>query len=172
MAEPIPIAVPPASDPFAYQPPFRQRRNPARFWTIIAVATGLLLVALNIALILLGGIDGIAARINGSSGRAAAPSPLHIVSIGPPERRRLDSGHMILTVSGRIENPTNATLPVPDVRATIVDANGRTLYRWTIPAPTPQLGSHATVGFDAVAVDAPAQGRTLRLGLIPPGQMP
>src|SRR3546814_3145509 len=63
--EPAGPAVVPDINPFAHEPPFRPRRNPARRWTMVAVAGAVALIALNIGLVTMGGIDGIAARLGG-----------------------------------------------------------------------------------------------------------
>ncbi len=47
-------AVLPAITPFAHEPPFRPRRNPARMWTITAVSVAVALIGLNIGLFMLG----------------------------------------------------------------------------------------------------------------------
>src|SRR3546814_7842179 len=64
--EPAGPAVVPDINPFAHEPPFRPRRNPARRWTMVAVAGAVALIALNIGLVTMGGIDGIAARLGRS----------------------------------------------------------------------------------------------------------
>lgn len=160
-----PSALPPMT-PFAHEPPFRPRRNPARRWTIIAIAVGAVLLAINAALLMLGGIDGISSRLIGQPVIAHAESPLQLAPTGPPERRRLDSGHEILTIAGRIDNPSDLTTVIPDIRAELLNAEGRTIYSWIIPAPAPRLQGGASIPFDGVTVDVPPQASRMRLSFV------
>lgn len=156
-------AVLPDITPFAHEPPFRPRRNPARMWTIIAVAGAITLIGLNMGLLMMGGIDGISARLRGEALVNKPDSLLRLTPTNAPERRRLLNGHEILTVTGRIDNPTSSSLPVPDIRAELLDTDGKAIYSWTIPAPTKNLAAGASIPFDGVTVDVPEQASRMRL---------
>lgn len=162
---PGPAALP-VIDPFAYQPPFRPRRNKARMWTIAAVAIAVVLVALNIALWTLGGIDGISARLTGAPVVSTTESLLQLAPTSAPERRRLASGHEILSVTGRVDNPTSTTLPIPDIQAELLSREGKPIYSWVIPAPAPSLDGGASIPFDGVTVDVPAEANRVRLSFV------
>ncbi len=73
------------------------------------------------------------------------------------------SGHEILTVTGRIDNPTSSTLWVPDIRAELLTSDGKPIYAWTIPAPAPNLGAGSSMPFDGVTVDVPQEANRMRL---------
>ena len=157
-------AVLPDIRPFAHEPPFRPRRNPARMWTMIAAGVAVLLVALNVGVLMLGGFGGISERLWGQRAVAATPDTLlRLVPTGAPERRHLASGHEILTVTGRIDNPTATALPIPDIRAELLTAQGKPIYGWTIPAPAPSVSAGASMPFDGVTVDVPAEANRMRL---------
>lgn len=170
-APPVPPPPPPqpAIDAYDYAPPFRPRRNPARMWTIAAIAVSILLIALILSLWFLGGAEGIRARLKGGPiASVAAVAPLRLAPAGAPERRQLDSGHEILSVSGRIENPASHSQKVPDIRAELVDSRGATVYEWIIPAPLPKLAAGGSASFDGVTVDVPPTAARVRLSFASP----
>src|SRR5436853_6476166 len=113
-------------DAFAHQPPFRPRRNPARLWTIIAVVAAVLMLAATAAIYSFGvpelGVD------IALPGRGATPLKLEFQA----ENRTLESGNALLTVTGRIINPTSSVQRVPQLRAEVRDAAGKTVYSWSI----------------------------------------
>src|SRR3546814_3767798 len=91
--EPAGPAVVPDINPFAHEPPFRPRRNPARRWTMVAVAGAVALIALNIGLVTMGGIDGIAARLGGRTVNSAPAALPQRAPTGGTEGRGLDKGY-------------------------------------------------------------------------------
>jgi len=145
-------------DPFAHEPPFRPRRNRARMWTWAAAIFAVLAVAAT-GLLLAFGTDGIASRL----GLAAPEVPLTIQVTRKPERRTMASGNELLAVTGRVLNPTNQPQTVPDIRAELRDAQGRTVYGWTITRPVHQLPAGGSADFDSAAVDVPRGSRALNL---------
>lgn len=145
-------------DPFAHEPPFRPRRNPMRIMTWAAIAFAVVAVGITIALMVLG-TNGIASRL----GLAAPDAPLTIQVTRKPERRVMASGNELLAVTGRIVNPTDQLQSVPDIRAELRDAQGRTVYGWTITRPVKQLPPGGTADFDSAAVDVPRGARALNL---------
>lgn len=169
-APPAPPPPPqPAIDAYDYAPPFRPRRNPARMWTMAAIAASILLIALILALWFLGGAEGIRSRLLGEPiAPVTAVAPLRLAPAGAPERRRLESGHEILSISGRIENPASHSQKVPDILAELVDATGATVYQWVIPAPLPVLAAGEATGFDGVTVDVPTTAARVRLSFAAP----
>src|SRR3546814_14652468 len=100
----------------------------------------------------MGGIDGIAARLGGQPVISDPASLLQLAPTGAPERRRLDKGYEILTVTGRMDNPTRTELPVPDIRAELVSRDDQQLSAWTIGAPAPTLEEGDSLPFDGVTV--------------------
>lgn len=146
-------------DPFAHAPPFRPRRNRARFWTGAAIAFAVLALAAMAALLMFGGGGSLASRL----GITAPEVPLTIQVTRKPERRTMASGNELLAVTGRIINPTNTVQPVPDIRAELRDSQGRTVYGWTITRPVRQLAAGASANFDSAAVDVPRGSRALNL---------
>src|SRR5262249_38812180 len=97
--EPRPQA--PEINPYAPEPPFRPRRNPARTWTLLAVAVAVLLLAGAVAVAWFG-----PRLFAGWAGSGATESPLMLQVVRKPERRTLATGNELFAVSGRIVNPT------------------------------------------------------------------
>jgi hypothetical protein len=156
---PAPPPQPENYDAFAHEPPFRPRRNPARMWTMIAVAAALLMLAATAAVYSFGmpqlGVD------IALPGRGATPLKLDHYTA---ENRTLASGNALLTVTGRISNPTREVQRVPQLRAEVRDTAGKVIYSWSISPPVSELqpGQSATV--NAAQMDVPTgSGRKLRL---------
>lgn len=165
VAEPAPPVRPAAEaedepSPFAHEPPFRPRRNPARMWTIVAV----------VLFVLLGG--GIAALAwfgppQLAGGAAPSETGLDVQLVRQPERRTLESGHELLSITGRIVNLTDVEQPVPDIRAELRNAQGSVVYDWTIQAPQRRLPARETVEFNSAEIDIPRSAEELNLAFVP-----
>lgn len=138
----------------------RPRRDPARRWTIAAVAAALAMIAAIVALTLLGS-PGTLARLGLPV--ADAGDALVIDLPREPERRELASGNELFALAGRVTNPTEGELRVPDIVAELRDAQGRTIYEWTIPPPVRTLAPGATTEFLSSKVDVPAGAQELNL---------
>lgn len=161
-AEPVaPVAAPAAEtdyDAFGYQAPFRPRRNPARRYTMIAVAAGVTML-IGVGVISASGATGLASQFGLI---AAADTPLRIEQ-NPIDRHDLPSGSEAFAVSGRIINPTGKRLPVTDLRADLLDAQGRQVYTWTITPEARVVGPKGVVEFRSLTLDVPNNGKALRL---------
>lgn len=132
----------------ADQAPPRRRRGP---WLLLALVV--LVVALGgVAATILMGPDQIVSRLGMGDRRV----PLGIAITREPDWRMIAGGSQLFAVSGRIWNPTNVEQPVPDIRAELKNAQGKTIYSWTITRPVARLAPGATANFDGAAVDVPA----------------
>ncbi|MBA3879957.1 MAG: hypothetical protein C0500_09605 [Sphingobium sp.] len=145
-------------DAFGYQAPFRPRRNPARRYTMIAVAAGVTML-IGVGVISAMGTTGLADQFGFV---AAAETPLRIEQ-NPIDRHDLPSGSEAFAVSGRIVNPTGKRLPVTDLRADLLDAQGRQVYTWTITPEARVVGPKGVVEFRSLTLDVPNNGKALRL---------
>jgi hypothetical protein len=136
------------------------RRNPARMWTMLAIAAAVLML-IAVAAISYFGIPG----MGGQSAAARDPggSALVLEVTRDPERRLMESGNELLAVSGRIVNPTDQVQPVPQIRAELRDAQGRVVYGWAISAPVPRLRPKQSATFNSAEVDVPRGARALNL---------
>jgi predicted Zn finger-like uncharacterized protein len=144
-------------DAFAHEPPFRPRRNPARRWTVAAIAAGLAMLV-GVGGILWSGAPSLATEF-GLIGNVQA-IPLKIEQY-PIERRDLDNGSELFAVGGRIVNPTNSRQPVPEIRAELRDAQGRIVYSWTITPEKRVLGPGGSVEYHNAQLDVPSSSKRL-----------
>jgi predicted Zn finger-like uncharacterized protein len=144
-----------------WEEPSRPRRNPAKLWTILAVAAAALMIAAVLAIQFFGLPD-----LGQSIG-----IPVRTVSAleirGQADRRRLESGNELLAVRGEIANQTDEVQRVPQIRAELKDAQGRVVYAWSIAPPVRELQARGRVTFDAAEMDVPRGGRTLSLSFGP-----
>ena len=152
---PIPSETPTSVAAMAVEPPtveeaapVRRRRGP---WLLLALVV-LVVVLGGIAATVMMGPQQVASRLGISRHRV----PLGIAITREPDWRMIAGGSQLFAVSGRIWNPTTVEQPVPDIRAELKDAQGRTVYRWTITRPVARLAPGASVNFDGAAVDVPA----------------
>lgn len=156
--EPEPEPEPePDYDPFANDPPFRPRRNPARLWTILAVVAALLMLAAA------GAVYWLGPKSFGNFAMGRSGTPLLMNVTRKPERRPLESGNELLAVSGRIVNPTDSVQKVPQIRAVLRDAQGRIVYEWSISAPVRELQPNQSATFNSAEVDVPHGAKRLNL---------
>jgi predicted Zn finger-like uncharacterized protein len=158
---PTPSPPPPQEnyDAFSHEPPFRPRRNPAKMWTIAAIVAALLMLAALAAILWFGvpRMSGNFAMIGTNAG-----SPLKIEN-ERVERNALGSGNELLTVTGQIVNPTDSVQRVPQIRAEMQDASGRTVYSWAISPPVSELQPHQNATFNSAEVDLPKDAKRVHL---------
>jgi hypothetical protein len=146
-------------DAFAHRAPFRPRRNPARRWTMIALAAGVAML-IGVGLLIYSDAPGIATQLGIPI--AAAETPLTLVA-NKPDRRDLVSGSELFAVSGKVVNPTDARQSVPDIRAELRDAQGRLVYNWTIRPEASALPPRGSVEFNSAKLDVPVNSEKLVL---------
>ncbi|GAA0305198.1 zinc-ribbon domain-containing protein [Sphingomonas oligophenolica] len=149
----------PDYDAFANEPPFRPRRNPARRWTMAAIAAGILML-IGAGAILWSGAPGLADRFGLQLGPAEVP--LKIVS-NAVDHRDLDNGSHIFAVSGKVVNPTSTRQHVPDIRVELKDAQNRVVYGWMIRPDATTLAPHGSVEFNSAKLDVPLSSKNLVL---------
>jgi predicted Zn finger-like uncharacterized protein len=154
----------PEIDAFATEPLFRPRKNPARRWTIAAVAAGLLLLG-GIGAVQYFGTPSFATDLAARLGLPVAKFdiPLLLEVLHKPERRTLESGNELFAVTGKVINPTANPQRVPDILAELRDAQGRVVYSWTITPPRRSIGPKGTMEFNSAEVDVPKAVRALNL---------
>ncbi len=160
------VAAPPPDyigEPIDQPDEVRPRRNPARMWTLAAIAAAILMLSA-VAAISYFGLPGIG---GGQASAREGGTPLRLEVTGKPERRLLESGNELLAVSGRIVNPTDAVQPVPRIRAELRDDQGRVVYSWAISAPVPELQPGQSATFNSAEVDVPRGARALNLSFQP-----
>jgi predicted Zn finger-like uncharacterized protein len=150
----------------------RRRRNPAKMWGWFAGVGFGVLVLFNLVLNreaivraippLHGVYEVFGLRTSQPGGRAAAASALQISTPAPPQPF-MRAGRIVQQVTGTITNPTSDQLPVPRLRGTLLDADGKSVYTWTFPAPVSELQAGQTTTFDTEISDFPMSARRLRI---------
>lgn len=139
----------------------RPRRNPARLLTILAVVAALIMIAA-LAAIYTTGLPQVTQRLGLATDRAPA---LAISGTATPEQ--LPNNKVLLTVNGQIRNLTEAPQRVPQIRAEVISAEGRSIYSWSIAPPVTQLPPGGTATFNSASTDVPPGGRNLSLSFAP-----
>ena len=98
---------------------------------------------------------------------AAGASPLALV-ITHRDRQQLESGNQLLTVSGRVINPTTKEQNVPPLQAQLLSPGGKVVYSWTISPPARSLPAGASASFNSAEVNVPPGGSELKITLSQP----
>jgi predicted Zn finger-like uncharacterized protein len=150
----------PDFDPFAPQPPFKPRRNPARRWTAAAFVAGFSML-LGTGAILYSGAPGIAAQLGLGIG-GVAETPLRFTDKNV-ELRTMPNGSELFAVSGKVVNPTGDAQRVPDIRVELRDGSDRLVYSWRITPQTRQLGPKGAIDFNGAKLDVPPNARVVEL---------
>jgi predicted Zn finger-like uncharacterized protein len=86
---------------------------------------------------------------------AVGTSPLALVTTHM-DRQPLESGQELLTVTGRVINPTGKEQNVPPLQAQLKTREGKVVYSWTIAPPTHTLPPGGSASFNSAEVNVPA----------------
>lgn len=95
---------------------------------------------------------------------AAGASPLALVTTHM-DRQRLESGNELLTVTGRVINPTAKEQDVPPLQAQLRSRSGKVVYSWTIAPPARSLPAGGSASFNSAEVNVPPGGEELTITL-------
>ena len=152
---------PVAEEEFAsYAPIAGEEEAPRRTWPII-VGVVLLIAAAAAAFWFLA-----PAEWKARAGIAEANvTPLELM-ITTSDRQPLESGNELVTISGRVINPTDREQNVPPIHAELRDKQTRALvHRWTIAPPAPVLAPRSSASFYSAGIDVPQGGDELTVTL-------
>jgi predicted Zn finger-like uncharacterized protein len=155
---PDPEAAPDMFSPFAGEDEMEPRRGSALTKVLIVA---LVVVAVAVAFWFLAPAD-VKARLGIAS---ASASPLQVSNPPHVERLQLASGNELLTVSGRVINPTGREQEVPPLNARLTNQQGKLVYSWTIAPPTRSLAAGASASFNSAEVNVPPGGEYLTITL-------
>jgi predicted Zn finger-like uncharacterized protein len=145
--------------PFAAPDEVEPRRR-SRLLTVIVIA--LVVIILAAAFWFFAPVD-LKARLGLA---AAGASPLALVTTHM-DRQRLESGNELLTVTGRVINPTGKEQDVPPLQAQLLGKGGKVVYSWTIAPPARSLPAGGSASFNSAEVNVPPGGDELRITLGP-----
>jgi predicted Zn finger-like uncharacterized protein len=95
---------------------------------------------------------------------AAGTTPLQIVTTHM-DRQHLQSGNDLLTLTGRVINPSGKEQAVPPLQAELKNHSGQVVYSWTIQPPAPSLAAGASASFNSAEVSVPPGGEELTITL-------
>jgi hypothetical protein len=157
-APPEAEAAPDMFSPFAGEDEIGPRRRGGLTKVLIAA---LIVVLLAVAFWFLAPAD-VKARLGLAS---AAASPLQVSNPPHVERLQLASGNELLTVSGRVINPTSHEQEVPPLNARLTNQAGKLVYSWTIAPPARSLPAGASASFNSAEVNVPPGGEYLTITL-------
>ena len=136
------------------EPPSRRRRG-----LIIVVALVLIVGALAAAAWFLAPPEWLS-RAGLAQNNASSPLKLMVTS---QDRQKLASGNDLVSLSGRVINPTDATQTVPPLQADLRNGAGKLVYSWTIAPPAASLPPRASASFNAAELGVPADATSLTL---------
>ena len=82
------------------------------------------------------------------------------------DRQQLASGNELLTISGRVINPTSKAQAVPPIRAELKSSTGKLVYSWVIPPPARNLPPGGSARFNSAELNVPpgAEDLTISIG--------
>ena len=150
----------PDYDPFATQPPFKPRKNPARRWTAAAFVAGFSML-LGLGAILYSGAPGLAAQMGlGVGGEVDTPLVFTDKNV---ELKSQTNGSELFIISGKVANPTADKQHVPDIRIELKDEQNRLVYSWRVTPQVRELGPKQTIEFNSAQLDPPRSARVAKL---------
>ena len=96
----------------------------------------------------------------------AGATPLQLMISPGSGRVALESGNELITVSGRVINPTDREQRVPPILAELRDKQtNRLVHKWTIAPPAQVLKPRSSASFNSAEVDVPQGGDELTVTL-------
>jgi predicted Zn finger-like uncharacterized protein len=95
---------------------------------------------------------------------SAAATPLQLVTTHM-DRQHLESGNDLLTLTGRVINPSAKEQVVPPIQAQLKNRSGKVVYSWTIQPPAQTLPAGGSASFNSAEVSVPPGGDELTITL-------
>jgi predicted Zn finger-like uncharacterized protein len=95
---------------------------------------------------------------------SAGATPLQLVTTHM-DRQHLESGNDLLTLTGRVINPSAKEQTVPPIQAQLKNRSGKVVYSWTIQPPAQSLAAGASASFNSAEVSVPPGGDELTITL-------
>lgn len=139
--------------------PRRARRNPARYWTVAAIAFALIVV-------LLIGSNMIFGWMSAGLPHAETDPPLQIIADPNPDRQTIRNDGRdteYFAASGTIVNPTDQEQPVPPLLIVLYDAQGRKVYDWVAKPRVSTLPPGGSVEFDDAQLEVPRSAERMQI---------
>jgi predicted Zn finger-like uncharacterized protein len=151
--------------PFAHEPPFRPRRNPARLWTLAAV-----LFAVTVGgLVAAGSVFGLPTWLSVTPRTFGATRPDLQISF-PSERqdrRTLPNGTEYFGASGTVTNVGKDVREVPQILIVLRDVHNKVVYTWTVVPPRDVLKPGESETINEAVTDVPKTAKYAEIGWKP-----
>jgi len=144
---------------FAHEPPFKPRRNSAKFWTVAAIAFALIVAAI-------GGTISYFGVPKFAMSSAGEEPDLTIVLNENLELNERADGTPYFIASGSIVNPTGIKQDVPEMLVTLRDSTGRPVYSWKMKPKTRSLAPGAKIDFSEARLDVPLAAKQISIGWV------
>ncbi|WP_438728457.1 MJ0042-type zinc finger domain-containing protein [Parasphingorhabdus sp. DH2-15] len=158
----VAVASDDAPDPFAHEPPFKPRRNPAKYWTAAAIILALILTAIAGAIYVYGLPKWLQMEDIGFG--ETVPGLEIRLPIREDDRRTLPDGTEAFNASGSVVNNGQERRDIPDMLITLRDAEGVVVYSRQIAAPAESLGPGETARFTELLIDIPRSAERAEIG--------
>ena len=150
---------------FDHQPPFRPRRNMARFWTIVGVGFAVLVAVL----IGLASWLGLPRWLPAAHATFGAGNPDLVLSFPSQrqDRRTLPNGTEYFGASGTVTNVGKQPQDVPPILIVLRDAKDKVVYTWDVTPPRQMLKPGESVTINEAVTDVPKSAKVAEIGWKP-----
>ncbi len=153
--------------PFAHEPPFRARRNPARLWTAAAVLFALTVAAM-IGAVAWFGLPDWASIAHAQQVFGAARPDLELsFPAERQDRRTLPNGTEYFGASGTVTNVGKDVREVPPILIVLRDAKNRVVYTWNVVPPKDVLKPGESETINEAVTDVPKTAKFAEIGWKP-----
>jgi predicted Zn finger-like uncharacterized protein len=149
----------PERSQFAHEPPFKPRRNPAKMWTMAAIAFAVFVALVSLALWQFG-------VPTGSFSASGKEPDLKIVLNPNHELNYKPDGTPYFIASGTIVNPTAEEVSIPAMLVTLKDAGGRSVYSWKMEAKASKIAPGGKVDFSEAQLDVPRASNSISISWV------
>ena len=150
---------------FDYEPPFRSRRNPLKFWTAAAVVFALLAAGTIAAVSYWGLPDWVPV----SRPTFAVEQPELVLEFPPDQqdRRTLPNGTEFFQANGTVTNVGRETRELPPILIVLRDGRERIVYSWEVAPPQPRISPGESVTINEAVTDVPRSAKFAEIGWKP-----
>ena len=150
---------------FDYEPPFRQRRNLLRLWTIAAGVFALFALGIVFAVSYWGLPDWVPVS-HPTFGLGQQDLVLDFPQ-NKQDRRQLPNGTEFFGASGSVTNVGSRTRSLPPILIVLRDARDRIVYTWEIAPPQRTIAPGETVTVNEAVTDIPKAAKYAEFGWKP-----
>src|SRR5690606_29310083 len=145
---------------FAHAPPFKPRRNPAKLWTIAAIAFACLVILTGAALYAFGTPN----LFSNYQLASVDETPLLIELSAKQDRRTLNDGTEYFPASGSTSAPSNTEQSDPTLLVTLSDDSGPIVYSRKMKAAAKNPVPGANINFTEAELHVPRPASQLEVG--------